>query len=288
MEGGKVLESVIPKIEVGKEVKKQGQSKQPLKPGHQRLFKLFKQSIVLILIVAIWEIAPRIGVVNAAFCPPFSDVVKAFWQLIITGDMWVEFSASIKRSLAGFSLALLLGIPLGLLIGWYPLIKDLLNPTFEVIRNTARLALLPVFILFLGIGEASKISLIFLACIIPILLNTIAAVKNVDPLFIKSARSMNVSSFKLFVKVILPAAFPTMFTGIRMAGTGCILVLIAAEMIGAKEGLGHLITYSQFNFQIPKMYAGILTISLLGLAVNHGLTLLERRLSRWKQLPNEQ
>ncbi|WP_338452973.1 ABC transporter permease [Niallia oryzisoli] len=282
------MESVVPEIEIEKEVNKQKQSKKPLRfTGYQGILKLFKRSIVLIILGLIWEITPRVGIMNPAFCPPFSDVIRAWWELIISGDLWVEFTASIKRSLAGFGLALLLGIPLGLLIGWYPLVRDLLNPTFEVFRNTAKLALLPVFILFLGIGEASKITLVFLACLIPILLNTIAAVKNVDPLLIKSARSMNLSSFKLFVKVILPAAFPTMFTGIRMAGTGCILVLIAAEMVGAKEGLGFLITYSQFNFKIPEMYAGILTISALGLIVNQGLVALEKRFSRWKQLPNE-
>ena len=285
------MASIVPEIEIGTEVKKHKQPKQPkqisMGAGYQGVFKLFKRSIVLIVLVLLWENAPRVGIVNPAFCPPFSDVLKAWWELVISGDLWVEFLASIKRSLAGFGLALVFGIPLGILIGWYPLIKDLLNPTFEVFRNTARLALLPVFILFLGIDEASKITIVFYACIIPILLNTIAAVKNVDPLLIKSARSMNVSSYKLFVKVIFPASFPMIFTGIRMAGTGCILVLIAAEMVGAKEGLGFLITYSQFNFQISEMYAGILTISALGLTLNQGLVLLERRFSRWKQLPNE-
>ena len=153
----------------------------------------------------------------------------------------------------------------------------------ELFRNTAALALLPVFILLLGIGEVSKISIVLYACTWPVLLNTISAVKNVDPLLIKSARSMNISSFKLFCKVILPASVPTIFTGIRMAGTGAILVLIAAEMIGAKAGLGYFITYSQYNFLIAEMYAGIITIALLGLLINYGLSGAERYFSRWKQ-----
>lgn len=282
-----MMASIVPEIEIPKELKNQTDPEQPVKvEGFRWIFTLFKRSIVLILLVLTWENASRFGFVNPAFCPPLSEVLKAWWELAVSGDLWIEFSASIKRSIAGFSLALVIGIPLGLFIGWYPIVRDLLNPTFEVFRNTARLALLPVFILFLGIGEASKITIVFYACIIPILLNTIAAVKGVDPLLIKSARSMNVSSAKLFVKVIFPASFPSIFTGIRMAGTGCILVLIAAEMVGAREGLGFLITYSQFNFQIAEMYAGILTISALGLIVNQGLVVLERRFSKWKQLPN--
>lgn len=245
--------------------------------------KLLKKTTILILFFVLWEIAPKLGLVDRAFFPAFSEVVYTWWQLVISGELLTHFQASITRSLVGFSLALIIAIPLGLLIGWYPLTRDLLNPLLELFRNTAPLALLPVFILLLGIGEISKISIILFACTWPILLNTISAVKNVDPLLIKSARSMNISSFKLFYKVILPASVPTIFTGIRMAGTSAILVLIAAEMVGAKEGLGYYITYAQYNFLIPEMYAGILTISVLGLIINQVLLLLEKRFSRWKQ-----
>lgn len=251
------------------------------------LLKVIKQSIVLVLLFLLWEIAPRAGLVDAAFFPPISEVITALWNLIASGELFTHFLASIIRSFSGFALAVIIAIPLGLLIGWYPLARELLNPVLELFRNTAALALLPVFMLLLGIGETSKITIVLFACTWPILLNTIAAVGNVDPLLIKAAKSMNIKSFKLFLKVILPASVPTIFTGIRMAGTGAILVLIAAEMVGAKEGLGYLITYSQYNFQIPQMYAGILTIALLGLLINQGLTLLERKFSKWKQPVNE-
>ncbi len=247
------------------------------------LTKCFKSSIVIILFLVLWETAPKIGIVDRTFLPPFSEIIHAWWELFKSGEIWKHFKASILRSLFGFSLALAITIPLGLVIGWYTLARELLIPILELFRNTAALALLPVFILILGIGEVSKIAIVLFACTWPILLNTISAVKNVDPLLIKSARSMNISSFKLFYKVILPASVPTIFTGIRMAGTGAILVLIAAEMIGAKAGLGYFITYSQFNFLIAEMYAGIITISLLGLAINYGLSSAERYFSRWKQ-----
>lgn len=274
-------------VTISKEIEEPRKPKQNQEASfYQSIQKLVKQSIVLIALVLLWEIAPRIGLVDPAFFPVFTDVLKAWWELIVSGELWGHFGASITRSIIGFGLALIIGISFGLLIGWYPLARDLLNPAFEVFRNTATLALLPVFMLLLGIGEVSKVSIVFYACTFPILLNTIAAVKNVDPLLIKSARSMNVSSFKLFTKVILPASVPTIFTGIRMAGTGCILVLIAAEMVGAKEGLGYFITYAQYNFLIPEMYAGILTISALGLLVNYGLGKLERRFSVWKSHPN--
>ncbi|MFR9709622.1 ABC transporter permease [Paenibacillus sp. MB22_1] len=250
------------------------------------LRKLVRQSIVLIGLFLLWEAAPRLGLVDPAFLPPFTEVVRSLVHLITSGELLQHFSASIVRSLTGFLLALIVAIPLGLIIGWYPTARELLNPILELFRNTAALALLPVFMLLLGIGETSKIAIVLFACAWPILLNTIAAVGNVDPLLIKSAKSMKLSSSKLFLKVILPASVPTIFTGIRMAGTGAILVLIAAEMVGAKEGLGYLITYSQYNFEIPKMYAGILAISLLGLIINYGLVSLERKLSKWNTQTN--
>lgn len=249
----------------------------------EQVKRIFNQSIILILLLIIWEMAPKIGWVERTFFPPFSEVAKAWWNLIVTGQLADHFKASIIRSGVGFLLAVFVSVPLGLLIGWYPKMRELLNPMLELFRNTAALALLPVFILLLGIGETSKISIVLFACIWPILLNTIAAVREVDPLLIKSAKSMGLQDVKLFWKVILPASVPTIFTGIRMAGTSAILVLIAAEMIGAKEGLGYLITFTQYNFQIPEMYAGIISIALLGVIVNQFLLALERQFSKWKQ-----
>jgi len=266
----------------------------PMQTSHRIRFpfhwvqSLIKQSIVILLLLILWEIAPRMGLVDSTFFPPFSKVAESWWGLVISGDLYAHFQASILRSLFGFGLAILVSIPLGLIIGWYPLASELLNPVLEVFRNTAALALLPVFILLLGIGETSKVSIVFFACTFPILLNTINAVRNVDPLLIKAAKSMALPSYRLFYKVIMPASIPTIFTGIRMAGSSSILVLIAAEMVGAKEGLGYLINYSQQNFQITQMYAGIITISLLGVAINYLLVSLERKFSSWKTNSNQQ
>ena len=266
----------------------------PMQTSHRIRFSfhwvqsLIKQSIVILLLLILWEMAPRMGLVDSTFFPPFSKVAESWWGLVISGDLYAHFQASILRSLFGFGLAILVSIPLGLIIGWYPLASELLNPVLEVFRNTAALALLPVFILLLGIGETSKVSIVFFACTFPILLNTINAVRNVDPLLIKAAKSMALPSYRLFYKVILPASIPTIFTGIRMAGSSSILVLIAAEMVGAKEGLGYLINYSQQNFQITQMYAGIITISLLGVAINYLLVSLERKFSSWKTNSNQQ
>ncbi len=206
---------------------------------------------------------------------------------MLSGDLADHTQASLIRSFSGFALAIIVSIPLGLAIGWWKPVAEYLNPLLEVLRNTAALAILPVFILLLGLGETSKIAIVFYACVFPLLLNTISGVKNVDPLLIKSARSMGLSPVTLFRKVIIPAAVPTIFVGIRQAGAGSILVLVAAEMVGAKSGLGYLIQYTQFSFQITQMYAGIISISVIGFIVNYVLLYIERRLTAWKQTYSE-
>jgi NitT/TauT family transport system permease protein len=120
-----------------------------------------------------------------------------------------------------------------------------------------------------------------------VLLNTLSGVRNVDPLLIKFGRTMGLSSLQLFRKVILPAAVPTIFVGIRLAGATSLVVLVAAEMIGAKAGLGYLIIYSQYNFQIPHMYLGIITTTLIGILFNELLVHIERRFTSWKPATNE-
>ncbi|WP_092806571.1 ABC transporter permease [Rhodococcus globerulus] len=245
-------------------------------------WRIAKPSIAIAVLLGIWEFAPRFGLVDKVFLPPFSEVVSAFFTLVGNGQLQEHVTASLSRALTGFFVAVVIAVPLGIAIAWYRPVSDFLNPILELFRNTAALALLPVFVLILGIGEESKIALVIYACTFPILLNTISGVRSVDPLLVKSAVSLGFSPIRLFQKVVLPAAVPTIFTGIRMSAASSILVLIAAEMVGAKAGLGYLITASQLNFQIPNMYAGIIAISLLGLSLNGVLVLIERRLSRWR------
>ncbi|TMR32397.1 ABC transporter permease [Nonomuraea zeae] len=239
-------------------------------------------STAILLLLAAWEVLPRLGVVDPVFVPPLSENLVAWYDLLIGGQLSEHLQASLARSLAGFGLAILLAIPLGLLIGWYRPVADFLTPLLELFRNTSAVALLPVFTLILGIGETTKVTFVLYACAWPILLNTISGVKTVEPLLIKSARSMGLGPLRLFQKVILPAAVPTIFTGVRLAGAYSILVLLFAEMVGAKAGLGYLILDTQSSFRIPDMYAGIITISVLGLLFNLLLVGVERRFSTWR------
>lgn len=248
----------------------------------KRAARWSRGTVGIALLATIWEVAPRAGLVDPYFVSPLSDVLAAWWHLATTGQLWDNTRASLVRSGLGFGLALLTAIPLGAAIAWYTPVRELFTPVLEIFRNTAALAILPVFVLILGIGETSKVAIVLFACFFPILLSTISGVAAVDTQLLRSARVLGLSPVTTFRKVVFPAAVPTIFTGIRIAGAAAVLVLIAAEMIGATAGLGYLINYSQYNFLIPQMYAAILTTSFLGLAINYGLVSLERRLSRWR------
>lgn len=259
-----------------------GQAPRSLSPLLHALGRALSRGSAIALFVAAWELVPRLGLVEPAFLPPLSQVLKTAGLLIKNGQLGDHVRASLSRSLSGFGLAILYAVPLGLAIGWFRRLSNALNPLLELFRNTAPLALLPVFLLLLGIGESSKIALVTYSCSWPILLNTISGVQNVDPLLIKSAKTMGLSPLSLLRKVVLPAAVPTVFVGIRLAGTYSLLVLVAAEMVGAKAGLGYLIIYSQYNFQIPHMYVGILTTTALGIGFTQLLSWVEQRVTGWK------
>lgn len=245
--------------------------------------RLLRGLIGILLLAAVWEFAPLTGLVDSYFFPPLHVVLGTVWTMLADGELWKHVQASLIRAGVGFTLAVAAAVPLGAVIAWYGPVREVLTPVLEFFRNTAALALLPVFTLILGIGETSKIAIVAYACFFPVLLSTIAGVATVDPQLLRSARVLGLSPVAMFAKVAFPAAVPTIFTGIRISGSAAILVLIAAEMIGANAGIGFLINYAQNNFLIPKMYAGILATSVLGLAINYALVGVERRFSRWRE-----
>jgi NitT/TauT family transport system permease protein len=254
----------------------------PLRWAARLLGSGVRRTVAIAAFLALWQIAPTVGWVDRAFLSPLSEVLATWWRLAADGDLGTNIWASLHRSLAGFAIAIAIAVPLGLLIAWYRAVAGVLSPLLAVFLNTAAVALLPVFTLILGIGDTSKIAIIAYACFWPVLYNTISGARDVDPLLIKSARSLGLPHVKLFAKVIVPASLPTIFTGIRLAGAASMLVLITTEYVGAKAGLGYMIISAQFNFQIPEMYAGILTVSIIGVAFNYLLLFIESKVLRWR------
>ncbi|MCM2475049.1 ABC transporter permease [Rhizobium sp. CG5] len=236
---------------------------------------------LVIAFLALWQASSTFGWVNASIFPPLDQILSALWTAIASGAFVDDIAISLQRSGIAFVAAVGLGVPLGLFMGQVRAVERALDPLLQFFRQTSALALYPVFILLLGLGETSKVFVIFWATLFPILLSTIGGVKEVDRKLIEMARTYGAGSLQIFRRVVLPASVPAIFVGLRLSATTALLLLIAAEMIGANKGIGFQVMNAQYNFQIPLMFAAILLLALLGLAANAALVLLQRRLCRW-------
>ncbi|MDR1642087.1 MAG: ABC transporter permease [Clostridiales bacterium] len=254
-----------------------------MKNGLKKLQYVFDNTISLVIFFAVWELASRLELfVNPLFLPPFTKVISTLWGLILSGEIWINLIASLRRSGLGFVLGVAFSLPLGLAIGWFRRFATLINPLLQAFRNTPTLALLPVFIMFFGITEVSKVAVIFWGVMWSVLLNTIAGVRTVPPDLIRASRAMGAKSIRLFVTVIFPASLPHIFTGVRIAATTSILIVIAAEMLGANRGLGYRLNFNQGNMRFPEMYAYILVMAVLGVLLNNLLEYIEKRGFVWR------
>ncbi|RWP27111.1 ABC transporter permease [Mesorhizobium sp.] len=236
---------------------------------------------ILIAFLAIWQVSSSAGWINAAVLPPVDTIVSALWNGLAGGTLLGDIAISLQRAGLAFAAAVAVAIPLGLFMGQVRAVETALDPILQVFRQTSALALYPVFILLLGLGEASKVFVIFWATLFPLLLNTISGVKQVDPKLLEMARVYGATRLTAFRRVVLPGAVPSIFVGLRLSATTALLLLIASEMIGANKGIGFQVMNAQYNFQIPLMFAAIVILAGLGLTANQALVSLQRRLCRW-------
>ncbi len=249
---------------------------------YKRVSKHAHGLILIFVLFLAWEILPSTGLVSPIFFPKFSVTVLALINLISSGELLIHIEASLQRSIIGYGLAMIVAIPLGLIMGWYSSIEKYTDLLIQTLRNTSLFALLPLFIMLFGIGETSKIIIVFYAALWYMLINTISGVKSVDPLYIKAAKSFGISDIDLFKKIILPASIPSIISGARLSAKTAVMVVIAAEMLAAKSGLGYFVQNSQLMYRIPEMYAGILTLAVIGLSLNYLLVWLEKKATYWK------
>jgi ABC-type nitrate/sulfonate/bicarbonate transport system permease component/ABC-type nitrate/sulfonate/bicarbonate transport system substrate-binding protein len=235
----------------------------------------------VVLFFLAWQLASQFALLDPSVIPSFTAVIAAIVDGFVDGKLLDNTLVSLGRASVGFGFAVGVAIPLGLFMGSFRRFEELVDSLLQLFRQTSALAIYPIFILLLGLGETSKISIIGWAAFFPVLLNTISGVKLVDRRLIEMARIFGASRAQVFRRVIVPAALPAIFVGLRLSATISLLLLVAAEMIGAKQGLGFLIINSQYNFEIPLMFAAIVLLASIGLAVNYALLFVQNRLCRW-------
>jgi len=242
---------------------------------------------VLALFLAAWEAASRAGWLRPVQFPPPSKLATTAWELATEGFpegivLWTHVGVTLRRIFAGYALAVALAIPLGLAIGTTPWLDRAMAPVVAFCRSVATLSLLPLAIVWFGTGEASKVFLIGYGCFWVMLSNVIAAIKYVDPVLVRAARTMDASPRTIFLEVMLPAALPRVFAGARIAlGVG-FMVIVGAEMIGTIRGLGALIMEARTFYRSDITMVGMAAIGCIGLAFSLALARLERRLLPWQ------
>ncbi len=244
------------------------------------------RSTGIIIFLLLWEIAPRLAWVDPYFIPPLSVVLGEIGTLIRSGELPIHCLVSCWRGVSGLCLALLIALPLGVILGrWLTGLADALDPLLRILSQVNPFALLPLFLLFFGVGETAKVAVVTWVTLWPILFYTITATRTVELAQINSAAAMGVSRFQLLCKVILPASLPTIFIGIRIGASLTFFILVAAEMLGSGSGLGWLVHNSAMNYLIPRIYAGATFIVILGFLQNRFLLYLEQCLFSWRESP---
>ncbi len=231
----------------------------------------------------LWQIIPSTGAVNPHFIPPLSTVLAEALKLGFA-NIIIDISISLERVILGFLLALVVALPLGFMFaGAFPRFAKFLYPLMSFLSQIPPFILFPVFVVIFGIGDGGIYTVIFWSAFWPILFSTISGTQLVDPLLVKSARSMGANQAQVFYKIIIPGALSSIMTGARTAMTLCFMMLIGAETMGANSGLGWLINQSQRMGMIPRIYLAVLLVAVLGLAINYLFEWLERNIIVWKE-----
>jgi NitT/TauT family transport system permease protein len=242
-----------------------------------RLFGL----LPLLALLAAWQLAVLAGLYPPVLLPAPSSVIAAFgtdWP-----DIAANAAASVLRVVVGVGIAFFVAVPAGMLIGRYRALDRVTDWSIQIFRSVPPIALIPLAILFFGIGDKPAIILIFLAALWPLLINTIFGVRGIDRTMLKVAQAARASEWLIFRDIILPAAMPSVFTGLRLAIGGGWLTVVTAEMIAVKSGLGYMILNAQLTFQSDLIIAGIIVIGAIGLLADQGTRLLRARICRWQE-----
>jgi ABC-type nitrate/sulfonate/bicarbonate transport system permease component len=231
--------------------------------------------------LALWEIIARAELINPLIVPAPSRILAIFWDLAVSGQIPMQILLSMKRAMAGYLLAAAIFIPLGLVMGLFEPIHRLLEVVIEMVRPVPPPVIIPAAMLVFGIEDEMKIFVIFFSCAWPILLNTIDGVRNMEGVLLNTARTFGLSRAKTIWQIVLPAASPQIMTGMRVSLPIMLILVVISEMVGSTDGIGYFILDSQRRFKVAQMYAGMLSLAILGYALNQLFDLLYRRLLSW-------
>lgn len=232
--------------------------------------------ILLLLSWGVWS-----STADNFYFPPLTGILESFWDTWIRERFFTDAIPSLSRIAWGFGIAVVLGVTLGVVLGTTPAVSRAVHPIVEFLRTIPAPAMLPFAIVVFGVGDVMKVFIIALVCVFPVLLNTIDGIRGVDPTFIDTSNTFGVSRSDRLLHVMLPAALPQIFAGMRTSLSLSLIMMVISEMVASSNGIGYSVLQAQREFAISSMWSGIVLLGLLGYALNLLLMLVERRVLRW-------
>lgn len=249
-----------------------------------RAKNLILKVIAPILLLVVWQTFGTMGVLNEHILPPPSKVIAAFAQLFESGKLVENLVISLSRVFRGFILGALAGVAIGIIMGLSRPINKILSSLVSIFRPIPMIAWIPLLILGLGIGEESKVAVIFIGTLWPVLLNTISGILSVDTKLIEVSRVLEKNKIEMLTKVIMPSAWPAIFTGLRLGISTAWTCVVAAEMIAASSGIGYMIMYARELSQPDVVLVGVFTIGFVGLFIDAIIGVLQKRVLSWSYI----
>jgi NitT/TauT family transport system permease protein len=237
----------------------------------------------LLLLAVLWEIVPRLGLIDASAVPPLSAVAVAWWDLLRSGDLVSNGLSSLQNLSAGLVLGVLVGTSLGVLMAWYKPLDELVHPLVRALYPMPKSALIPVMILWLGLGSASKIASIFIGCLLPVVLSAYNGARGVDRVLVWSALAAGATRRAVLWEVVMPAALPEILAGTRNALALSFILLVSSEFVIGQRGLGYLISFLGEGGAYDAMFAGVLTVAAVGFFADRLYLAVMRRALAWRE-----
>ena len=237
--------------------------------------------VLVAAVLAIWELAARTGAIDARFLPPPSAVAAAWWTFAVSGELATNLATTLGSWAQGYAVAAVLGIVLGVAMGFFPWFRAMLSTLVELLRPMPSVAIIPIAIVLFGLGDPMKRTVVAYAALWPILVNTLYGVLAVDPILLDTARTFRLGALRSALRVILPAASPYIATGLRISVSIALILVITAELVASRNGLGFYVRASEQASRVPEVYAGVLTIAVLGYILNALFVAIEGRVLAW-------
>jgi ABC-type nitrate/sulfonate/bicarbonate transport system permease component len=234
-----------------------------------------------LLLLAVWQAGAYFHFVDQRFFPSPISIFGTMIQMLSTGELFVHLAISLQRILIGFALGAIPGIIIGLAMGLWAPVRAIIEPLVDATFPIPKIAILPLFIMIFGLGEESKYAIIATAVIYLVLINTAAGVKNIDRIYMDVGRNFGAGRWLTFTDIALPGALPLILAGLKLGMGVALLVIVSAEFVGARSGIGYLIWTSWQVFEVDKMYVGLMVSALMGFGASIGLGYLERSLVPW-------